>query len=348
MKIALIYYRMMLRAGGLESRLRSYLFEMTRRGHDVTLLMARPRNLVLPQGATLQRLPRGPLPKSLQPIGFNAALGGWMRRHDYDFSLSLERSSHQDAVLNPGNHLGYLRAEGRKPSTLSDWAQIRLDRLAYRDSKIIFAASPMMKAETIELYDVSPDNIVVLPPPVLSDRFQPLSEEKRHELRQEWGIRPDEIACAFVSASHLRKGLPLLLEVFKALRGKPFRLLVAGNPLPPEASGLENVTWIGHSSEPEKLFAACDVSLLPARYEPFGQVVTESILCGTPAFVSDRVGAAPYLSEAEGLVLPFDTADAWIAALEAFAPATYSPGHHFALRHGLDLSSHVDQLLEGW
>ncbi len=345
MHIALIYYRMMLRPGGLESRLHNYLREFTGLGHEVTLLMARPRNLILPEGAQLQQLPRGPFPKSLQPLAFNAALGGWMRRHSYDLSISLERTSHQDAVLNPGNHLGFLKAEGRSPSTLSDWVQIRLDRLAFRESKLIVAASPMMQAETVELYGVDPHKTTVLPPPINKDRFRPLSLEARKAWRAQYGIRPGEIACAFVSSSHQRKGLGTLIEVFKALKGKPFRLVVAGSPLPPEAAGLEQIIWLGHSQQPETIFGACDISLLPARYEPFGQVVSESVICGCPAFVSDRVGAGAYLAGHEGKVLPFNETDAWIDALEAFRPNEFHPGEDFADRHSLGLDKHVARLI---
>lgn len=345
MHIALIYYRMMLRPGGLESRLHNYLREFTRLGHEVTLLMARPRNLSLPEGVRLQRLPRGPFPKSLQPLGFNAALGGWMRRNAYDLSLSLERTSHQDAVLNPGNHLGFLRAENRPPGTVSDWVQIRLDRLAFRESRVVLAASPMMQEETVELYGVNPQKIALLPPPVDTARFCPAKPAARDAWRASLGIRPDEIACAFVSSSHQRKGIGTLIEVFKALKDKPFRLVVAGSPPPPEAAGLEKMIWLGHSQQPEAIFGGCDLSLLPARYEPFGQVVSESVLCGCPAFVSDRVGAGAYLGAHEGVVLPFDKPEAWIAALEAFQPGDFRPGPDFARRHSLGLDQHMNRLI---
>lgn len=344
MRIALIHYRMMRTAGGLETRLRNYLREFTARGHEVTLLMAQPRDLEIPEGVNLQRLPRGPVPKSLQPMVFNAALGGWMRRHSYDLSFSLGRTSHQNLVLNPGNHLGFLRAEGRSAGSLSDWAQIRLDRMAYENSDTVLAASEMMKQETCKLYGISLEKVKILLPPVDVEKFRAMPE-KREVFRQQFGIDPDEIACAFVSASHGRKGMDLLIEVFKALQGKKFRLLVAGNPLPALASSLVNVTWLGHLSNTEELYNACDLSLLPARYEPFGQVVTESILCGMPAFVSDRVGAGHYLTEAEGKILPWDEPEAWISALQEFEKPEELIGQDFASRHGLGIEDHVGRIL---
>lgn len=344
MNIALIHYRMMRTAGGLETRLRNYLREFTARGHEVTLLMAQPRDLEIPEGVRLQRLPRGPVPKSLQPMVFNAALGGWMRRNQYDLSFSLGRTSHQNLVLNPGNHLGYLKAEDRSAGSLSDWAQIRLDRMAYENSDIVLAASEMMKEETCELYGISPEKIQVLLPPTDLGKFRPMPEQ-REAFRQQFGLAPDEIACAFVSASHGRKGMDLLIEVFKALQGTKFRLLVAGNPLPALASVLDNITWVGHLANTEELYNASDLSLLPAKYEPFGQVVTESILCGAPAFVSDRVGAGRYLNTDEGKVLPWDDPEAWIEAIRGFAPTVSPVGKGFASRHGLGIGDHVGRIL---
>lgn len=306
--------------------------------------MAQPRDLEIPKGVTLQRLPRGPLPKSLQPMAFNAALGGWMRRHSYDLSFSLARTSHQQLVLNPGNHLGYLQAEGRSAGSLSDWSQIKLDRMAYEQSEIVLAASEMMKEETCELYGVSPEKIQILLPPADLEKFKPLPE-KRENLRQKFGIAPDEFACAFVSASHSRKGMALLIEVFKALQGTKVRLFVAGSPLPALASSLDNVTWVGHLTNTEQLYNACDLSLLPARYEPFGQVVTESILCGTPAFVSDRVGAGYYLNETEGKILPWNEPEVWIEAISGFVPSAYPIEKDFASRHGLGIVDHVGRIL---
>lgn len=307
--------------------------------------MAQPRDLEIPEGVTLRRLPRGPLPKSLQPMMFNAALGGWMRRNQYDLSFSLGRTSHQQLVLNPGNHLGYLKAEGRSPGSLSDWAQIRLDRMAYEQSHTVLAASEMMKQETCELYGISPEKVSILLPPVEVGTFRPIPEQ-REVFRQRFGIASDEIACAFVSASHGRKGMDLLIEVFKALQGTKFRLLVAGNPLPALASSLDNITWVGHLTNTEELYNACDLSLLPAKYEPFGQVVTESILCGRPAFVSDRVGAGYYLNESEGKILPWNDPEAWIEAIRAFTPPVSPIGRDFASRHGLALEDHVGKILE--
>jgi glycosyltransferase involved in cell wall biosynthesis len=39
------------------------------------------------------------------------------------------------------------------------------------------------------------------------------------------------------------------------------------------------------------LYKAADLMVIPSRYEPFGLVVNEAMLCGCPVIASDRVGA---------------------------------------------------------
>lgn len=344
MNLALIHYRVMRVAGGLESRLTSYLNEFVARGHEVTLISAQPRNLPLPEGVRLQRLPRGPVPKKFQQVVFNSFLSGWMNRHSYDLSISTMRTSHQDIVLIPGTHLGFLKAMDLPEGGWGDRAQIRLDRLAFSGSKKILAASHMMMQEACELYGVPEEKVEVLIPPTDTSRFKH-QPDKRAEARKALGIKEDEIACAFISASHHRKGIDLLIETFKALTGQRFKLFVAGSPLTPRASALENVTFLGHLSNPEELYAACDLTLLPAIYEPYGQVVTESVLCGIPAFTSDRVGAGYYLTAEEGKVLPYDQPEAWIEAIRAFEPEAYNPGPDFLRRMKPGVSDHVERML---
>jgi glycosyltransferase involved in cell wall biosynthesis len=46
-----------------------------------------------------------------------------------------------------------------------------------------------------------------------------------------------------------------------------------------------------NQSQLPSLYKAADVMVIPSRYEPFGLVVNEAMLCGCPVIASDRVGA---------------------------------------------------------
>ena len=75
-------------------------------------------------------------------------------------SHSLGRTAHQDAVLGPGNHIGYLNAFGKTATSLSDLEQISMDRMAYKSSEHILAASQFMADEiVVEFFKVKPAKV---------------------------------------------------------------------------------------------------------------------------------------------------------------------------------------------
>ena len=128
MKIALIHYRL-LHAGGLENRILNYSNWFIQHGHEVTLVC----NTIdpafpIPKGVKMIKLPRIRIPKVFKIWEFDWQLGRYMRGHKFDFSLGMVRTSHHQAVLAPGNHLGYLKALEKKPFGISDWMQIKMDK----------------------------------------------------------------------------------------------------------------------------------------------------------------------------------------------------------------------------
>ncbi|RMG55592.1 MAG: hypothetical protein D6722_27625, partial [Bacteroidetes bacterium] len=225
MEIVLIHYRI-LQKGGLETRLFNYAAEFRRRGHHLHILCAKiaPGAPALPAGVTATRLSPGLAPKPFRRLAFARKVARHLHHHRPDWSLSMGRTTGQDAVLAPANHAGFLRALGRRPRTVSDLLQHRLDQQAFQQSRHIFAASRMMRDELMELYGVSSDRISSLPPPVDPARFQPPAD--RVALRAQLGLAPERRAFLFVSTSHYRKGLDRLLAVFQALQDQPVDLYV--------------------------------------------------------------------------------------------------------------------------
>jgi glycosyltransferase involved in cell wall biosynthesis len=343
LRIALIHTRLLYR-GGLETRLFSYMEWLRDAGHDVTVIVFRVgKGIQLPHGIRLIHVRIPLVPKVFRAWVFDRKLAKIMADAQFDFSLSLGRTSHQSALLLPGNHLGYLRALGKKRHSLSDKMQILMDRKAYAAPGTILACSEMMKEEVVELYGVNPQKIKVLYPPTDTRRFHLGLKQERAALRERFGMHPDKISLVLVSASHSRKGLPLLLKVFEALQAGPFELLVAGGEAVPDH--LPNVRGLGFVKDTEKLFAAADFTVLPASYEPYGQVVTESLLCGTPVLLSEMVGAKSAILPSEGLVVKDLTVEAWVEAIRSL------PGRHFEIRpdfavvNGIDLDAHMRSIL---
>ena len=344
MRIALIHYRL-LRNGGLETRLFNYLNEFRRLGHDITLIVSKmDPEVVLHPDIQVEQVNLKRVPKPLRMYFFDKALEKLIRTGDYDLSFSLGRTSNQDMVLCPGNHLGYLKAMKKAFWSPVDGLNIYLDRLAYRKSKLILACSTMMEQELVALYGTPAQKIKVLFPPIDSSRFHSGGKNRKSELRSKYGFSEDKKSLLFLTTGNERKGYPFLLKLMETLSGEPIELIVAG--VKPLHSSLTNVTYVGYADKPEELLWAADALIHPALYEPFGQVVTESLQCGTPVLVSGMVGAKEIVTPEVGIVLnDFDLQHWWNAVLELQNTEFVIPSD-FAEQRNLTVGQHCKRILD--
>jgi phosphatidylinositol alpha-mannosyltransferase len=131
--------------------------------------------------------------------------------------------------------------------------------------------------------------------------------------RPDPGRPHDELRLVFVGRAEERKGLPVLLRAFEALRGAGIeaRLTLAGatreevEPLLLEPDGVEIA---GRVTEDEKwaLLGSADVLCAPSLGgESFGMVLTEAFASGTPVVASDIAGYRDVVRDgADGLLVP--------------------------------------------
>ena len=342
-KVALIHYRL-INKGGLERRLINYMHYFSNNGYQVTVFATRKDDSIsLPKNVHFVRVSIGPIPKYFRALFFAKKIKRIMPKYSFDISLSLGRTLYQTNILDAGNHYGYMQCLGYKNKSLKDHINLYLDRTSFACSRHIFACSNMVKNFNIEGYGTYKEKIKVAYPPANVQQFNQDLRSKRSELRTLYNLKENVLTFLFISTGHKMKNLSFLLKLFAALDKNRYELIIAGSK--PKSKLPENVRFIGFAKEPQKIYTAVDYTIHPALYEPFGQVIVESILCGTPVILSHQVGAKELITENEGIVISSFNINDWIQVIQNLESMSFAIDPNFATDQKLTIDQHMDILL---
>lgn len=248
------------------------------------------------------------LPGKLRDHYFARRVAALRQQYRVDLLLGVNRTDCAEIAICGGTHRGFLRASERE-ATWSDRRQITLEASQYAHAQMVVAHSRMMANELHELYQVPQDKINVLYPPVDQTHFKSLDPAAALSERQAWrakhGIGEDKVVFLFPSSSHQRKGYARLAAFFANTR-LPVVLAVVGRPIP---DACEAIRYLGYASDIAEAYRAADVTILASRYEPFGLVGVESVLCGTPVVLDSRIACTEVLPPADCYVFDGDRPD---------------------------------------
>lgn len=346
MKIALIHYKLV-KKGGLETRLLNYIDQFVALGNQVSVFSVRiDSSIKLPPDVEIIKVKLGIVPNPFRKWYFNVKLGRIIRKQKFDFSLSLGRTSHQDAVLAPSNHLGYLKALGIERKGLLDYLQIYLDKKSYQKSKIVYAASSMMKEELIKLYGIDSAKIKVLYPPLDNLKFRRSSQQQSLDFKKKFGINPNKKSIVFVTTNMHLKGIGLLEDVFSKLDPNLFELFIAGKTT--LSSRHENIKFLGYVGNIHELYAACDYLIHPSKFDGFGQIVSEALQSGLPVIISDKTGAKEIITAQLGIVVNGFDAEVWRELILNIGNHQFNIPTNFAEVQGLSVNQHTAKMLQLW
>lgn len=149
---------------------------------------------------------------------------------------------------------------------------------------------------------VAEDRIFVAPYSVDNEAIARVAQQSdRQATRERWNISQTSQVVIFCAKLIERKRPNDLLEAFAIANVPDSHLVIVGDgPLATslrleakELNVADRVHFLGfvkYSQLPE-IYAASDLLVHPAEWEPYGLIVNEAMVCGVPVVVSDRVGA---------------------------------------------------------
>lgn len=162
---------------------------------------------------------------------------------------------------------------------------------------------------------VKEKNIKVLPRGIPLENFSTSSRKKT-----------DKIRFLYVGRISVEKDIPFLELLWKNFQNENAELTFVGagwylDTLKENLKGFPNIHFAGAkaSTELAQYYANADFFLFPSATDTFGNVVVESLACGTPALVTDQGGPQDIINHAKekcGWVLPFKDLYAWKNQLE--------------------------------
>ena len=203
----------------------------------------------------------------------------------------------------------------------------------YRSCDHVIATTDEQKSFIESNYDIPESHMAVIPPGVDENRFTPVFERVRRDLKQKFNMKPDTIFAVGRMAAN--KGYDLIIQamptVHKLVPKAQFLLAAGGDESERDQDKVENLKTLAREHGVEDLltwgsyipdedladyYRAASVFALSSRYEPFGMTAVEAMACGTPTIITIHGGlhelidfgtqalfADPYVPEEFGTML---------------------------------------------
>jgi glycosyltransferase involved in cell wall biosynthesis len=262
-------------------------------------------------------IPESSLARSNAAIGFDTS--SWILA---DRCVRLGRPFYLDRTIAHPAALARLMQEfvrrypawvdtlGKRPVELVA-AEQKEHELAYR---IVVGGS--FARQTLVAEGIDAAKIRVIPYGVDWDRFRTLLDAPPSDDRP--------LRFLYAGSITARKGVPVLLDAWRALAPREAELWLAGSVgrreshLVPSLKGLCVLGHVPHA-QMAALYAQCDVFVLPSLFEGFGLVILEALAAGLPVISTPHTGAVDVLKNAAlGHLVHAGSVEALLAAMRHY------------------------------
>ncbi|UDG79584.1 glycosyltransferase family 4 protein [Candidatus Steffania adelgidicola] len=265
--------------------------------------------------------------------GFNIAARKYWKKQNFDLVQSHERIVDCDIFrAGDGVHRAWLEQRARIiPSYQRYLTKINryhryvlaAEKEMFHSSKLkkIICNSAMVQSQIMCHYGVTKDKFALIYNAIDSRHFPPPVEGQRRVAREILSIPEQACTLIFVGSGFARKGLRQ--AIFAVAPTNRYLIVVGKDKQQSRYEALtktldcqDRVRFIGVQENVLPFYHAADALILPTLYDPFPNVILESMSCGLPVITSQTCGGAEFINQGrEGFVC--DALD--IGSLQAFA-----------------------------
>ncbi len=162
-------------------------------------------------------------------------------------------------------------------------------------SDIVTSVSKSLKEETLKLFDIK-NEIVVVPNFIELDK---IADEQHSSCHRSVMANADERIITHISNFRKVKRIPDVIKIFHLIQQIiPAKLMMVGDgPEKEKAEQLceelgisDKVIFFGNSNEVDRILSYTDLFLLPSQTESFGLAALEAMACGVPVISSNSGG----------------------------------------------------------
>lgn len=314
MRLGLIYHQFIPR-GGLEGYLMEFAAKLLAAGHELEIITAEVAPEVESKiEATWHRVPVVSGSPLLRMWQFERAASRMAPELEVEATIGFGRTTTHDLHRAGG---GCHRVYSELLPVWKRWSpknrlELRLEKQLYTSgrTKRFVTNSRQVALQLQSAYGADPGLFRVIHTAVDSERFRPAQDRAALRLKVCQQLRSDASrpAFLFVSLSHRRKGLDVLLDIWPEVDADLWIVgRVPGAPYLRKIRrlGLQGkIRCIAAQSNLTSLYQTADWFVHPTLYDACANTVLQSMACGLPGLVSANDGAVDHLRDGDnGLLL---------------------------------------------
>jgi UDP-glucose:(heptosyl)LPS alpha-1,3-glucosyltransferase len=307
--------------GGGEGYVSRIMAQCAARGYEVHLITADWQEGEAGHELQIHPVSINRRSRSSKLYSFSASVQACIGQHGFDCVFSLERTVGQDIWrAGEGVHKKWLEHRAEFEPAWKTWfnahnaghrAYLDMEEQCVRSTPFIICNSAMIKRYVEEVYPGLEAVVSVIHNGCDLARFTADGRDAaRKQVSRDHGLDENDTLLLFPGSGWVRKGLEQAMLTLKEL--PEAELLVVGRDNPSKwlrmarRLGVQRrVHFVPPTKEIVRYYRAADVTLFPTWSDPFANISTESIACGTPLVTSAYNGGCEIVLEGEnGAVVP--------------------------------------------